>query len=57
MLSLTHLNDTKWKEGLSSGEALRKTKQSFKSSKKYSAPKYWAGFIIEGNLNLYISKN
>ena len=48
---------TKWNEGMSCGEALRKTKQDFKSSDKYSAPKFWAGFILEGNPNLYISKN
>ena len=48
---------TKWNEGMSCGDALRKTKQDFKSSDKYSAPKFWAGFILEGNPNLYISKN
>ena len=48
---------TKWKDGLSCGEALRETKQVFKSSKNYSDPTYWAGFILEGNPNLYISKN
>ena len=48
---------TKWNEGLSCGEALRRTKQAFKSSGNYSDPKYWAGFILEGNPNLYISKN
>lgn len=48
---------TKWIEGLSCGEALRMTKNEFRSSDKYAAPKYWAGFILEGNPNLYISKN
>lgn len=48
---------TKWKEGISCGDALRETKLDFKYSIEYSAPYYWAGFILEGNPNLYISKN
>lgn len=48
---------TKWKEGLSCGDALYETKKTFRSSVSYSNPKYWAGFILEGNPNLYISMN
>ena len=48
---------TKWKEGMSCNDALMHTKQEFKLSAKYSSPYYWAGFILEGNPNLYISKN
>lgn len=44
----------KWKNGNTLAYALRKTKEEFKNSNEYYHPYYWAGFIIEGNGNVYL---
>ena len=37
-------------------KALTLAKRDMANSKKYSHPYYWAGFVLEGNPNIYLSK-
>lgn len=41
-----------WSEGISAGDALRLSKQNIKQ--QYPCPYYWAGYVLEGNPNLYL---
>jgi len=43
-----------WKQGNSLGEALDLARKNLKSDDTYCHPYYWAGFILEGNPNLYL---
>lgn len=48
---------TNWAEGINLYDALKKTKESFKTHPKYSHPYYWAGFVLEGNPNVKLELN
>jgi CHAT domain-containing protein len=48
---------THWVTGISLYDALEKTKDHFKGHEKYSHPYYWAGFVLEGNPNVYLEKS
>ena len=43
-------------EGYTIKEALSNAKKELKNSDKYSHPYYWAGFVLEGNPNIYLNK-
>lgn len=43
-----------WTNGIPINQALNMTKGNFKESNEYSNPFFWAGFILEGNPNLYL---
>ena len=43
-----------WTEGCSLGEAIFDAQKYLKIHKSYSHPYYWAGFVLEGNPNLYL---
>ena len=45
-----------WSTGISLHEALEKVKSDFRNHDQYSAPFYWAGFVLEGNPDVYLSK-
>ncbi len=45
---------TNWAKGMSLYKALEMTKESFKTHDEYSAPYYWAGFVLEGNPNVFL---
>lgn len=46
---------THWKSGMLLKNALHKTKQEFTNHSDYAAPYYWAGFVLEGNGEVYLS--
>ena len=43
-------------EGYTIKEALSNAKKELKKSDKYAHPYYWAGFVLEGNPNIYLKK-
>ncbi len=48
---------TNWKSGISVAEALHMTKLECKNSKgPYTHPYYWAGFVLEGNPNMFLTQ-
>jgi len=48
---------TNWAKGMSLYDALEKTKDRFKYDNEYCAPYYWAGFVLEGNPNVYLDSD
>lgn len=45
-----------WNVGLSLNEALNNAKQDLQNSEEYAHPYFWAGFIIEGNSEVYLTE-
>lgn len=43
-----------WTENKSASKALRDAQKSFMNESKYQEPYYWAGFILEGNGNVFL---
>jgi len=44
-----------WSTGISLYEALDLTQKAFANHEEFSHPYYWAGFVLEGNPNIFLS--
>ncbi len=46
-----------WQQGLSLGEALNQAKEEVRQMEAFKHPYFWAGFILEGNPNIYLERD